>query len=318
MRSTITKAVLATGYGGPEKLSFIDIPVADVGSEEVRIAVRAAGVNPVDYKRYNGYFGTDPAALPIRVGLEAAGVVTAVGSDAIGPAGPIAVGDEVVAFRAPGAYAGEIVVPAPAVLPKPSQLSWEQAGGLFLAGTTAVHTLEAVALQKGETVLIHGATGGVGHLAVQLAVARGARVIGTSSAGKHEWLRELGALPVTYGLGLADRIRAIAPAGIDAAIDLVGTNEAIDVSLELVSNRSRIATIAGFARGKQAGVKLLGHAPGCDPGDEIRFGARAPLLAAAAAGRLKILVQSLPLMQAEEAHRLLAAGHTSGKIVLIP
>lgn len=174
----MTKVLVASAYGSPEVLSVIDEAIPAPGPGQVAIAVRAAGVNPIDYKVYSGQFGTDPANLPLRLGSEAAGVVTAVGGDAIGPAGPIQVGDEVIAYRVSGAYAAELVAPASSVVPKPASLSWEQAGALMAAGATAVHVLEAVSVTEGETVLIHGAAGGVGLLAVQLAAARGATVLG--------------------------------------------------------------------------------------------------------------------------------------------
>ncbi|NEC39245.1 NADP-dependent oxidoreductase [Streptomyces rubrogriseus] len=198
---------MAGAYGGPEVLSVIDVAVPEPRPNEVRITVRAAGVNPFDYKSYSGAFGVDPERLPVRLGVEAAGVVTAVGADAIGPAGPIAVGDEVITYTAPGAYAAEIVVPASSVVPKPVALSWEQAGGLLAAGVTAVHALEAVGLGKGETVLIHGAAGGVGLVAVQLAVARGATVVATASRAKHE-VREAARLQLTEA-ATAGRLRIV-------------------------------------------------------------------------------------------------------------
>lgn len=315
----MSEAVVASAYGGPEVLSVIEVDVLDPGPGQVRIAVRASGVNPFDQKVYSGAFGTDPAKLPLRLGVEAAGVVTAVGADATGPAGPVGVGDEVIVYHAPGAYAAELLVPASSVVPKPAALSWEQAGGLMAAGVTAVHVLEAIGLAKGETVLIHGAAGGVGLMAVQLAVARGATVLGTASAAKHDLLRDLGAIPVAYGPGLADRVRAAAPEGVDAAADLVGTDEAVDVSVERVADRSRIATIAGFARGTRAGIKLLGGAPGADPGTDVRTAARLPLTEAAEAGRLRVLIAgSHPLREAAAAHRQIMTGRTSGKIVLVP
>ncbi|WP_321805508.1 NADP-dependent oxidoreductase [Burkholderia sp. BCC1993] len=312
------KIVVATAYGGPEVLSLREIPMPEVGRGQVRIAVRASGVNPIDYKLYGGGFGADPAALPLRIGFEAAGVVTATGEDAVGPTGPISVGDEVIVFRAPGAYATQLVVPASSVLAKPAELPWDQAAGLLAAGATAVHALQAIALREGETVLIHGAAGGVGHLAVQLAVAQGAKVIGTASPGKHDLLREIGAIPVSYGPGLADRVRAAAPRGVDAAADMVGSDEAIGTSVELISHRSRIATIAGFARGRQAGVKLLGGVPGADPGQDIRYAARLKLIVAAAVGNLRVIVsERFPLERAADAHRAIMSGRTTGKIVLL-
>lgn len=314
----MSDVVVATAFGGPEVLSVVDQPVAQPGPGEVRIAVRAVGVNPVDYKMYSGLMGADPASLPLRIGTEAAGVVTAVGADAIGPAGPIAVGDEVIAYRVPGAYAAELTAPAAEIAPKPAALDWAQASGLLLTGVTATHTLAATHVGAGDTVLIHGGSGGVGVMAVQLAVARGARVIATGSPARHDFLRELGAEPVSYGDGLADRVRALAPSGVDVALDLIGTDEAVDVSLELVADRDRIATIAAFGRAASEGITSLGGGPGADPGTEIRRAARLQLVDLARQGTLRVFVaQTFPLARVADAHRAIMTGHTTGKIALL-
>jgi NADPH:quinone reductase len=313
----MARVVVATALGGPEVLALVDEPIGGPQAGEVRLAVRAAGVNPIDWKRYGGSAGAG-AELPMRLGFEAAGLVTEVGGEAAGPAGPVAVGDEVIAFRVDGAYAEELVVPAAALVPKPAAMSWEQAGGLMLAGTTAIHALTASGVSAGETVLVHAAAGGVGLMVVQVAVARGARVIGTASERNHEYLRELGAEPTTYGAGLADRVRALAPDGVDAAIDCVGTDEAVDVSLELVADRKRIASIAAFARGAQAGIKLLGGGPGADPGTELRQAARLQLLALVEQGKLTVRTRSFALEEVAAAHREGQAGHAIGKLVLVP
>jgi NADPH:quinone reductase len=310
--------VLATAFGGPEVLTIADEPAREAGPGEARIEVRAAGVNPADWKSYSGAFGTDPAALPMRLGAEAAGVVIAAGPDASGPAGPVMAGQEVIAYRAPGAYATELVLPAQALVPKPPALSWPQAAGLMVGGVTGWHALTVTALSEADTVLIHGGAGGVGVMAVQLARARGAQVVATASPGHHDFLRELGAVPVTYGPGLADRVRAAAPGGVDAALDLVGTDEAVDVSLELVADRDRIATIAAFARGFAEGLRVLGGAPGADRGTQIRDAARLELARMAQDGSLRVFVsQTFPLADAAGAHRASQAGHTTGKIALI-
>src|SRR5215471_5777485 len=245
----VAHVVIAAGYGGPEVLSVAEERVPDPGPGEARIEVRATGVNPVDVKAYSGVFGADPARLPIRLGAEAAGVVTAVGPGAEGPAGPVSAGDDVIAYRAPGAYATELVVPAGAVVPKPANLDWAQAAGLMVTGVTAWHLLTATAVAAGDTVLIHGGSGGVGVMAVQLAVIRGARVVATASPARHRLLAELGAVPVAYGPGLAERVAVAAPGGIDVALDLVGTDEAWDVSLGLVADHARVATIVAFGQG---------------------------------------------------------------------
>ncbi|HVC25962.1 MAG TPA: NADP-dependent oxidoreductase [Acidimicrobiales bacterium] len=311
--------VVANAYGGPEVLSLVDEPVGPPAEGAVLVDVRAAGTNPFDLKLYSGAFGRDPGALPMALGSEAAGVVIAVGGDAEGPSGPIRVGDEVIAYRAPGAYAQQVLVPGPAVVAKPAALTFEQASGLMLVGTTAVHALTAAAVRSGDTVLVHGASGGVGSMVVQIAVASGARVIGTAAPDRHDALRLLGAEPVAYGDGLVERVRALAPAGVDAAIDTVGTDEAVDVSVELVADRDRIATIAAFGRGGELGIKVLGAGPGADPGTAIRDAARLELVRLVAKGALTVRVaRTYPLSEAADAHRELAGGHANGKIILVP
>lgn len=315
----MTNTVVATAFGGPEVLSVIDLPAKVRGPDQVQVEVRAAGTNPVDYKVYSGAFGRDPGQLPMRLGSEAAGVVTDVGDGVEGPTGAIHVGDEVIVYRIEGAYAAAVVAPASAVLAKPSTLDFPEASGLMLTGTTAVHALSVTRVGAGDTVVVHGASGGVGLMAVQLAVNAGAAVIGTAGESQHDHLRRLGAQPVTYGSGLVDRIRALAPGGISAAIDAVGSDEAIDASVALVADRDRIATIAAFQRGFGLGLKVLGGAPGADPGTEVRAAARLELIRQAEAGILRVLVAgTYPLAEAAAAHRELASGHTHGKIVLIP
>ncbi len=290
------------------------VEVREPGPGEVTVQVRAAGVNPVDYKFYSGVYGKNTALLPMRLGREAAGVVTAVGG-----ASALRVGDEVIVYGggANGLYATDVTVPAGAVVPKPGELSWEIAAGLLLAGATALHTLVATGVGAGDTVLVHGAAGSVGQLAVQLAVRRGARVIGTAAPARHEQLRAWGAEPVAYGPGLADRVRALG--AVTAAIDTVGTDEAIDVSLELVADQARIATVAGQGRAAGTGIKKLGGAPGSDPGTEIRAHAWEELVPLAAKGELELVIaRTFPLTEAAEAHRFVAEGHAGGKVILLP
>ena len=315
----MSAVVIATAFGGPDVLEIANQPPGEPGPGEALIEIRAAGVNPVDCKSYSGAFGADPGRLPLRLGSEASGIVSAVGPGAAGPAGPIEVGAEIIAFRAPGAYAAELVVPASALVPKPDTLDWAQASGLMLTGVTAWHLLEATGVGAGDTVLIHGASGGVGVMAVQLAVDRGATVVGTGDLKNHEFLRDLGAIPVEYGTGLMDRARAAAPDGVDAALDLAGTDEALDVSFVLVPDRTRIATVVSFERGLNTGIRVLGGAPGADPGTEIRDIARLELTRLAQEGKLRVFVShTFPLAEAAEAHRDIMEGHTRGKIALIP
>ena len=310
----MSAVVVATAFGGPEVLSVVDRPTPEPGADEVRIEVRAAGMNPVDWKIFGGLMGADESTLPRRVGIEGAGVVTAVGAGVTS----VAVGDEVVVHPGSGLFAAEAVVPASSVVPKPAGVDWDSAAGLLLTGVTAVHALETVAVTSGDTVVIHGAAGGVGLTAVQLAVARGATVIATASPGRHDQLRALGAVPVAYGEGLVARIRAAAPDGVDAALDLVGTDEAVDVSLEVLPDVDRFVSIAAFGRA-DTGVHLIGGGPGADPGTELRAAARGPLLDAVADGSLRVFVAGrYPLTEVAAATRELMGGHAAGKIVLVP
>jgi NADPH:quinone reductase len=315
----MTRAVVATAFGGPEVLAVIETPIRPPGPGEVLISVRAAGTNPIDYKVYSGAMGQDPARLPMRLGSEAAGVVTEVGDGTEGPGGRVAVGDEVIAYRIAGAYAADVTVPAASVVPKPATLSFEEASGLMLTGVTAAHALAVTRVGAGDTVLIHGASGGVGLMAIQLAADAGARVIGTAGESGRPLVRGLGAEPVAYGAGLEERVRALAPGGVDAAVDCAGGDEALDTSLALVADRGRIVTIVASRPAFDSGIKVIGGAPGADPGTEIRTAARLELARLASDGKLRVVVAAAyPLAEAATAHRALATGHAHGKIVLVP
>ncbi|CPR98029.1 NADP-dependent oxidoreductase [Mycobacteroides abscessus] len=309
----MTQAIVATSYGGADVLEFRDITTPGPGPGQVLINVKAAGVNPIDWKLYSGAFGTDPDKLPMRLGLEISGTIAAVGAGVDG----LVPGDDVIAAGQIGGYATRVIAAADHVFKKPASLSFNEAAGFLLTGQTAVHLLEATNVTEGDTVLIHGAAGGVGLLATQLAKARGATVIATASAARHDQLRGYGALPVEYGPGLQERVSAIGP--VDAALDLVGTDEAADVSLALVADKGRIATIAGFGRAASDGFKALGGGPGADPGTEIRLAARPELIRLAGNGELKVTVdRTYPLSDARQAHEYGQTGHARGKIILLP
>jgi NADPH:quinone reductase len=314
----MTSRIMANEFGGPEVLAFEPVDVPAPGPGEVTIETRAAGVNPIDIKILGGQMNPDPSVLAAGIGRELSGVVTAVGSGAEGPGGPLAVGDEVVATGFAGTWAEAVTVPAEKAVPKPAGVSWEVAAGSLLTGATAVHMLDAGGVAKGDVVLVHGAAGSVGQIAAQLAVAAGATVVGTAREANHELLRGYGVIPVTYGPGLADRVRVAAPGGVDAALDTIGTDEAVDVSFELVEDPKRVVSIAAFQRA-DTGIKLLGGGPTADPGTEIRAQAWRTLLPAIADGSLRIVIaRTYPLRDAAEAVRYVSEGHAGGKVVLIP
>jgi len=309
----VTRVVVASGYGGPEVLQLHDIVLPQPGAGQVLIDVKAAGANAIDYKLYSGYLGNDPHALPMPIGLEVSGVVAAVVAGTAGFTGPLNAGDEVIAAGVRGGYAEQLIADAANVGHKPANLSFEQAAGLLVAGSTAWHLLTATKVDAGDTVLLHGGAGGVGLLAVQLAALRGAKVIATASPRQHDLLRGYGAVPVEYGAGLEDRVRAIG--AVDVALDLVGTDEALDTSVELVGDRGRIATIAGFARAGELGILALS---GADGGAAIRAAAWPQLVKFAADRKLEVTVDRVYLLKdAPAAHRYLQTGHAHGKVVLI-
>jgi NADPH2:quinone reductase len=315
----MSRQVVAPRYGGPEVLEIREREVAPPAAGRVLIRMRAAGVNPADAKQVAGRFGDDPAKLPVRPGSEVAGVVAAVGDDARGPGGPIRVGQEVVAYRVIGGWADEVVAKADNVFPRPAPLPFAAAANLLLAGTTAAHLVDATGVGEGDVVLVHGASGGVGTLAVQLARLTGASVIGTTSDRNADLVRRLGAEPVRYGDGLAERVRTLAPGGIDVALDCAGTDEAVRVSVTLLADPGRLATIVAFEAVLAAGGKALGSGPGADPGTAFRNAARTRLIALAGEGRLDVPVAAtVPLADAAEALRILARDRPGGTLALVP
>lgn len=315
----MTRTVVAQQFGDIQDLEIVDLALGSPEAGQVRIAVKAAAINPADLKRLRGAFGRNEKSLPLRLGSEVSGVVTEVGPDAVGPAGTIAVGDEVVGYPVAGGFAEEIVAKAESVLPKPASLGWSEAAGLLVGAVTAFHMLEVAHLGEGDRVIVHGASGAVGSAAVQLALLRGAQVIGTVGAARGDAVRALGAIPVLYGPGLLERLRALLPDGADAALDTVGSDEALDASVALVRDRSRVVTIAGFARAAELGIRLLGNGPGADPGTEVRSGARLPMLRLAGDGLLVgPPVIEFPLDRVQDAMTLVASGHAGGKVVLLP
>ncbi|WP_349897270.1 NADP-dependent oxidoreductase [Parafrigoribacterium soli] len=301
---------VARAFGGLDVLAFETAELRAPSHGEVTIEVRAAGMNPADYKHIRT---GDPANLPVPIGYEVAGRVTAVGPG--NESGTVAVSDEVLAFRIRGGYASSVNVPAKDVFPKPASLGWPEAANLLLAGTTAADALRVTDVRAGEMVLVHGASGAVGVSAIQQAKMLGARVIGTASEKNFGLLERFGAEPVSYGDGLEQRVRALAPEGVDVALDTVGTDEAVDVSLALVKDRARIVTTAAQQRASGSGLKLVSGPESTAYRDSVR----GRLIELAAEGRLVVPVaRTFPLSDALEALRLLQDGHPGGKLALIP
>ncbi|MFG2131148.1 NADP-dependent oxidoreductase [Streptomyces sp. NPDC048751] len=304
------KAISYSRYGGPEVLEYGEVRDPKVGPDAVLVKVRAAAVNPVDWKCREGYLdGMLEPVFPVVPGWDVSGVVVRPGVSVT----EFAVGDEVIGyvredFLSRGTFAEYVAAPVRTLARKPRSLSFEEAAGLPLAGLTAYQVLiKALQVKRGETVLIHAAAGGVGSIAVQIARHLGARVIGTASEGNHAFVRALGGEPVTYGDGLTDRVRGLAPEGVDVVFDTVG-GDALRASVNLLAAEGRLASIA-------------------DP-DVLEYGGRycwvrpdaedlQRLADLAEQGVVSVHVSdTFPLERAAEAHRLNEEGRTRGKIVV--
>jgi NADPH:quinone reductase len=308
---------VAPEFGGIEVLKLVEATVPAPGPGEVTVEVRAVGMNPADYKYLDGGPNPDPSRLPLPVGSELAGVVSALGPDTQLASGGGAVGDEVLAFRVDGAYATAVTLPAADVFAKPSTLTFPEAANLLLVGCSAAEMIHVIDVGSGDTVLVHGASGSVGVSVLQQARLLGARAIGTASERNFEMVRRFGGEPVAYGEGLADRVRALAPEGVDKALDCVGTDEAVDVSLGLVSDRSAIVTIAAFGRARSDGFTAISG--GMPESAAFRDANRGRIIGYAAEGKLAVPVaQTFPFSDAVDALRLLATGHPGGKLALTP
>ncbi|GHF73765.1 NADPH:quinone reductase-like Zn-dependent oxidoreductase [Amycolatopsis bartoniae] len=303
------KAIALQQYGSADDLALIDLPTPKVGPAEVLVRVRAAAVNPVDWKLASGGLdGMMEVHFPLVPGWDVAGVVEQVGPDAP----EFSVGDEVFGYVRKdwvqqGAYAELVTASVRMLAKKPRSLDWAQAAGVPLAGQTAYRSLKRVGVGAGDTVLIHNAAGGVGSFGVQLAIAFGARVIATASERNHEYLRSLGAEPVTYGDGLADRVRALAPDGVDAAVDFVG-GDAVDVSLGLDVQPERVASIANPEADGKGGHWVWVRPDSAELADLARL---------IDDGKVNVHVdRTFPLAEAAQAWKLSQEGHVRGKVVL--
>lgn len=303
------KAVFYTTYGDPDVLQYGEQPDPKVGPDTVLIEVKAASVNPVDWKVMAGYLdGALTAHFPVIPGWDVAGVVIQPGPAVT----EFDAGDEVMGYVrmdtvGQGTFAEQVAAPVRTLARKPANLSWAEAASVPLTGLTALQTLNAVGVGAGDTVLIHNGAGGVGTFGIQIARALGARVIATASERNHDFLRELGAEPVAYGEGIADRLLEVAPDGVNAVVDFVGGEDWAS-SLKLLTDEGRVASIADSAV-KEHGGRYVFVRPVAED-----LSALADLIEA---GKVKpILAETYPLERAADAFRANMDGHTRGKIAV--
>jgi NADPH:quinone reductase-like Zn-dependent oxidoreductase len=304
------RAVRFDRYGDIDVLRVVDVERPAPGPRQVLVQVKAAAINPGEASIRKGAFAEKwPSTFPSGEGSDLAGVVAELGPGVT----RFRVGDEVIGFTNKRASHAELVVVEEEELTsRPPGVSWEVAGSLFVAGTTAYAAVRAVSLRDGDTVVVSGAAGGVGSLVVQLARNAGAKVLGLASATHHEWLARHGAIPLAYGEGVADRIRAASGGRVDAFIDAFGAGY-VKLALDLGVSRDRIDTIIDFAGAQQYGVKAEGNAQAAS--SEVL----AELARLVADGRLEIPIAKVyPLSQVQAAFRDLEQRHTLGKIVLVP
>jgi NADPH:quinone reductase-like Zn-dependent oxidoreductase len=308
----MSKAVQFDSYGGIDVLEVRDVPRPTPGPDEVLVEVKAAGINPGEAMIRQGFMHDRwPATFPSGQGSDLAGVVAETGADV----DTVNVGDAVIGFtERRDSHAEFVVVPTDQLTPKPDNVTWEAAGALFVAGTTAYAAVRAVALKPGETVVVAGAAGGVGSIAVQLAKRAGATVLGIAGPSNDDWLTAHGVVPVNYGDGLGNRLRDVAPDGqIDAFLDFFGGGYVELAVTELGIDQQRVDTIIDFPAIERFGVKGEGNADAADAG------VLAELAELIAAGELEVPVAEVyPLDQVQQAFQSLEQRHTRGKIVLRP
>lgn len=306
----MARAIRFDEYGDVEVLRVEDGPRPVPGAGQVLVEVRAAGINPGETSIREGLLHSRfPATFPSGQGSDFAGVVASLGEGV----SEVAAGDEVIGFvDTRSSHAEYVVAEASNLTPKPESVPWEVAGSLFVAGTTAYAAVAAVCPREGDTVVVSGAAGGVGSLAVQLAKLAGATVIGLAGEANHEWLRSLGVVPVAYGDGVLERIREAAPSGVQAFVDTFGSGY-VELALHLGIHPGRINTIIDWAAAGKYNVKTDGNAAGASA-DVLR-----ELGLLLDKGLLTLpIARVYPLDEVRDAYRELERRHTRGKIVLQP
>jgi NADPH:quinone reductase-like Zn-dependent oxidoreductase len=306
----VPRAVQFDEYGGLDVLTVREVELRELGKEDVLVEVKAAGINPGEASIRKGLLAEKwPSTFPSGQGTDLAGVVKEIGIDVEG----FAPGDEVLGWSEErSSHAEEVVVPADQLIRKPAGVGWPEAGALFVVGVTAFAAVRAVDVSEGDTVVVSGAAGGVGTITVQLLKVEGANVVGLASEDHHDWLRDKGVTPVTYGEGQMERILEATPQGIDAFIDLYGP-EYIDLAVQLDVPPEKIETIISWEKAQEIGAKAEGSSDASSP--EI-LGEMAELVAA---GKIEVpIAATYPLDEVREAFEQLEDRHTLGKIVLVP
>lgn len=299
------RALQFTSYGGPEVLRWAEAPEPHAGPGQVRIAVRAASINPIDWKIFAGYLaGGEPLSGTGYLGFDAAGVVDEVGEGVSG----VSVGDEVFG-RGQHTQAQYAVLDSWAA--KPPSVDWAVAAAVGVAGETAERGLRLLGVKAGDALFVDGGAGGVGAVTVQMALSRGARVIASSGEANHDYLKEIGATPVLYGDGVADRVRAAAQGRVDAVFDVAGKTPA-ETLVSLVPEPSQVVSIANFAAA-EAGARVTGGSADSQP-----MRALAEVAELLEQNKLVVNVQTFPFHRAGEAYRISQGGHVRGKLVLVP
>lgn len=314
----MARAIVYTEIGSPDVLHLQDIPVPIAGKGEVVVRIEAAGVNPLDAKLRRGARPSAPIVEPRRIGFDGAGSIASIGEGVEG----FSVGDRVVIRDTLGTYATHLAVPAAHLDLLPDAVTSAEGAALPIPIGTAYQCVKSLGVTAADVLLVHAGSGAVGQAAIQFARAAGAQVIATASPARHDLVRELGAIPVAYGDGLADRVRAAAGREVTVALDCIGTDEAIEVSTQLVADHHRVATIVRGPDAAALGIRAFsGGSPEPLSAQELAWRAEAIGVAISliAAGDFQVeLAAELPLAEAAEAHRLIEASAARGKITLVP
>ncbi|QYG13229.1 NADP-dependent oxidoreductase [Microbacterium sp. PAMC22086] len=314
----MARAIVYTEIGSPAVLHLIEVPDPVAARGEVVVRIEAAGANPIDAKLRGGKRPSPPITEPRPVGFDGAGVIEALGEGV----DDFAVGDRVAIRDGHGTYSSALAIPTENLAKLPDSVTTAEGAGIGIPAGTAYQALRSLGVTEGDVLLVHGGAGAVGQAAVQFAVAWGATVIATGSPARHDQLRELGALPVAYGDGVLDRVRAAASSPVTVVLDCAGTDEAIETSLALVADRDRIATIVRGPDAASFGIRAFsGGSPVPLTAQELAWRAEAlpETIALLDAGDFTIeLGPQLPLAEAARAHELMESGAASGKIILLP